>query len=99
MPGLEGSSDGTPVVSPHREVLHLRGGAWGFPGGRETEVSFAQFVKHLQPLGVSLTQPRFCPCLSHHIAALRGIETALGTSLPNLNVSGLAQIPRYYVGE
>ena len=37
--------------------------------------------------------------ISHHIAALRGIETALGTSLPNLNVSGLAQIPRYYVGE
>ena len=35
--------------------------------------------------------------ISHHIAALRGFETTLRTSVPSLNVTGLTQIPRYYI--
>lgn len=35
--------------------------------------------------------------ISHHLAALRGLETTLGMSPSSLNVSGLANIPRYFV--
>jgi hypothetical protein len=35
--------------------------------------------------------------ITHHVAALRGLETTLGTSVASLNVSGLAEVPRYYI--
>jgi hypothetical protein len=35
--------------------------------------------------------------ISHHIQAVRAFETTLGTSAPTINVSGLAEVPRYYI--